>query len=55
MDGEPAQAPPVALIPDHRANAYAWMDRELFSDSVDRRHRLKGGLQSVAFWFVGSM
>ncbi|MFY2819477.1 hypothetical protein [Achromobacter xylosoxidans] len=55
MDGEPAQAPPVALIPDHRANAYAWMDRELFSDSVDRRHRLKGGLQSVAFWFFGSM
>ncbi|WP_244980092.1 hypothetical protein [Achromobacter insuavis] len=45
----------MALIPDHHANAYAWMDRELFSDSVDRQHRLKGGLRSVAFWFFGSM
>ncbi|WP_225856631.1 DUF6708 domain-containing protein [Achromobacter xylosoxidans] len=30
MDEDPAALPPVALLPDHRANAYAWMDRELF-------------------------
>ncbi len=51
MDQYPAALPPVALLPDHRANAYAWMDRELFSQSVDRQHHLKGTFGALSFWF----
>ncbi|MFY3602144.1 hypothetical protein ACOTHZ_05420 [Achromobacter xylosoxidans] len=48
MDAEPAALPPVALVPDHRVNAYAWMDRELFPYAIDRHHRL---VRPFAFWF----
>lgn len=51
MDGDPKTLPPVSLLPDHRTNVYAWMDRELFSGSVDRQHRLKGSFGALSFWF----
>lgn len=54
MEEEPEKVTPVRLTPDHRVNAYAWMDRELYADAVDRQHHLTG-FGGVAFWFFASM
>lgn len=40
MGSDPAAVPPVALMPAHRINAVAWMDRELYPDLIDRQHLL---------------
>lgn len=52
MDEDPAAVPPVVLVPDHRINAFAWMDRELFTDEIDRQHHPAGLFDGFTFWIM---
>ncbi len=52
MDEDPAAVPPVVLMPNHRINAFAWMDRELFTEEIDRQHYPAGLFDGFAFWII---
>lgn len=52
MDEDPSAVPPVVLVPDHRINAFAWMDRELFTDEIDRQHHPAGLFDGFTFWIM---
>lgn len=39
-------------MPNHRINAFAWMDRELFTEEIDRQHYPAGLFDGFAFWIL---
>lgn len=55
MDDTPAEVPPVVLTPDHSTNAFAWMDRELYPDMIDRQHHLTNAYTAFGFWFFSGV